>query len=345
VSAATDQAMATEAWEGLSAGFARAGSGAGDIIRTAFVIAGQPVRLRVAGSALARQVLRAFGHLERAPEEEAFGLTIDLWDEDETGIACPDVTMRDSPVRIVAAPNGLVCDRIRDGLTVLDREQRRIIGWRRTAGSIQAAEQSRPLDPLLGCWAVDSRMTAVHGALVARRGAAALLAGKAGAGKSTTALACAVAGYDYLADDRFILARDASGSFVGHSLFATAQVSPSTLERFPQLPRGAATIAEPSEKVLVALADNIDMTCVSEARIQAILVPRVKSGPPAIRPATRSLALLALAPSSLLQHVGGGGAAGFERLAELTGAVPAWELDLGPDLSAIPALVDRILAG
>jgi hypothetical protein len=186
-------------------------------------------------------------------------------------------------------------------------------------------------------------MTVVHGALVARRGAAALLAGKSGAGKSTTALACALAGHDYLADDRFILARGDHMTFVAYSLFATAQVSSSALERFPQLRAGAPTVWEPGEKVVVALGQTSRVTCASEARIQAILLPRVNGGPPAVRPVARSRALLALAPSSLFQLVGGRG--GFERLAQLAGAVPAWQLELGPDLSAIAALVDRVLVG
>ena len=345
MSAVTDQDMASEAGEVLRTGFARASSGAPDSVRAAFVIAGQPVRLHVAGSALACQVLRAFGHLERAPLAGDFGLTIDLWDEGETGVGCPDVAVRESPLRLLAAPNGIVCHQIRDGLAVLDREQRRIIGWRRAASSVPAAEQGRPLDPLLGCWAVDSGMTAAHGALVARRGAGALLAGAAGAGKSTTALACAAAGYDYLSDDRFILARDAGGSFVAHSLYSTAQVLPSTLERFPQLPRAAAMLAQPGAKRIMALADTVGLSCISQARIQAILLPRVQGGRSAVRPASGARALLALAPSSLFQHVGGGGAAGFERLADLAGSVPVWELELGPDLSVIPALVDRVLAG
>ena len=58
----------------------------------------------------------------------------------------------------------------------------------------------------------------VHAALVARNGAGVLLCGDSGAGKSTLALACAVAGWDFISDDGSYLIRNRADLYaVGNS--------------------------------------------------------------------------------------------------------------------------------
>ena len=75
-------------------------------------------------------------------------------------------------------------------------------------------------------------MQIVHGAAVAIEDKAVLLAGKGGSGKSTTALACALAGWIYLGDD-YCAVEPAAGKV--HMVYRTAKVTISTLKMLPSL--------------------------------------------------------------------------------------------------------------
>lgn len=333
---------ALEAREALVNGFAEAISRTDAIVEASFAIGGRQARLRVAGRLLARQLLRAFGHLSTRRQADDPELTIDLWDERATGVSCPRNGAHQ--FHVAAAPEGVVSHRIDGGLAALDRPARRIVGWRRDARALTIFEQTKPVQLLIGSWCVDRGLTIVHGGLVADHGSAALLAGRNGAGKSTTMLACAAAGLAFLADDRFVLERRPDGSFDGHSLFANVAIDPVQLERHPWL-RGDAPIERGlDEKVLVALGEASGTVCARSAPIEKILLPRVSTGAAALAPAGAGQALFALAPASLLHSVGGG-ANGLECMAQLVARVPASTLSLGDDLAAVPALIARTLRG
>ena len=66
---------------------------------------------------------------------------------------------------------------------------------------------------------------------------------------------------------------------------------------------------------------------------------------PRIRPASKGEALLALAPTSLLQIPSPSrGVKGFNNLAQLAEQVPSYHLELGSDVRSIPRLVGEIVA-
>ena len=76
-----------------------------------------------------------------------------------------------------------------------------------------------------------------------------------------------------------------------------------------------------------------------------MLAPRIAGGGEhRILPLSPAAALRALAPSTLLQlHPPDPGA--FASIARLLRTVPAFALELGPDIPAIPAAIDRFLDG
>ena len=94
-------------------------------------------------------------------------------------------------------------------LYLFDRGARRGIVWlpQRQAPKW---ELSRPACPLIQASLFDGPWTAAHGGAVGRNGRVLLLAGKGKAGKTTAALACAEAGWDYAGDD-YILVNSRTG--------------------------------------------------------------------------------------------------------------------------------------
>ncbi|MGH9672946.1 MAG: hypothetical protein ACRD44_07160 [Bryobacteraceae bacterium] len=70
------------------------------------------------------------------------------------------------------------------------------------------------LDAIVYTILTHQRLTAVHAACVARGGAALLLFGAAGAGKTTLSYACLRAGWTFLSDDATYLLHDATGNQV-----------------------------------------------------------------------------------------------------------------------------------
>jgi hypothetical protein len=171
-----------------------------------------------------------------------------------------------------------------------------------------------------------------------------LFAGKGGVGKSTAALACLDAGFDYLGDDYISLEASQGGSFRGHSLYSATWLMADQLVRFPRLiPHSIYPQRPDQEKTLVLLSQVFPRQLSSYAPIRALVLPRVTGNPSAqIRPASRAEALFALAPSSILLRPSSG-ALTLDKLAHLAEQAPCYWLDLGHDLSEAPDLVTELL--
>jgi hypothetical protein len=159
------------------------------------------------------------------------------------------------------------------------------------------------------------------------------------------ALSCLRAGFRYLGDDWIGLDELSGGSLVGHSLYSTARLDPRQLARFPLLADTAVETDDPfDDKWLIPLLDVFPERLESAAEIRALALPRVVDADRSrICPASRSEALLRLAPSSLLMFLSPA-ASGLERMARLVQQVPSYWLELGRDVSTIPARVDELLA-
>ena len=320
--------------------------------------AGRLVRLRVLGPELARCARRPIAHLaERArvsaddTEAERPELTIDLWDESATGLACAgcvahgDLTIQS---RVTASHGGrFVVEERAQIVTAFDRAAGRIVGWVGDASRLTRYELGRPLHSHLLLWHRDRGVGAVHSGLVARDGQGVLFGGPGGSGKSTVSLTCLGAGLDYLADDYVGLEPDGDGGYRGYSLYSSTAVDPAHMRRcFPDLVRHEIPGVLPHEdKSLVLLAELFPRQLPRVAQVRAVALPRVTNGERTmIRPATTFDALLRLAPSSLmaLPHANSG-AGGLDVLTDFVSSVPTFWLDLGRDLSSIPIAVERIL--
>lgn len=299
-----------------------------------FDIAGGVVRLRFAGPAMVEFACRAIAHLEREPAD-APDLTLRLWDSGSSGIPVPPRPPEFDRFRGNGAIEGTAAAGIQaafvggaEALSVFDAGSRSGIHWVRDATAIREYDKPAPLRLLLSWWLETRGATLVHGAAVGTCTGAALLAGAAGAGKSTTALACLTAGLDYLADDYCAVVTTPEP--VVHSVYSSGKAVTANLSLLPGLARLAPRPdSRFEEKSIYYLAEHAPDRIARTRPLRAVLVPRIAGGANTrVEPASPATALAALAPSTLFQ-IAHSGSAAFAELARLVRSVPCYQLLVG----------------
>jgi hypothetical protein len=324
-----------------------ASAGEGSSLETSYRIAGLGVHVRIAGRALAAALLPALVHLRVEDEPHAPDLGVSLWDESVSSGGASWRRPDDGvvPVPLQSSPDGRRFVRSASGgILWLDLDARSLAGSFTSAAAVPPTERAKPLAVMLAPWLRDRGRQILHAAMVVARGAGVLVAGRGGAGKSTVALAAGLAGLGYVGDDLVALEETRRGGFVGHSLYASCFLGRSHLERFPALPSSARGVLDVArDKVVLQLAGALTGGTVRAAPVTILLVPRLTDARAcALRPASALDALRALAPSSLLANPGQGQAE-LDRMERLVRTVPRWWLDLGGEVTDIPALVTRAL--
>ena len=282
-----------------------------------FAVGPVGIRLRIAGEALVERLAPALEPLETARPHDvdivAFegDLPSPPWDATAAG----EHYVAAGGVQVLHGP---------DTLLLLDGDRGAF--WARDAEALPRWETAAPLRTLLR-WALrEHGLHLVHGAAVVGARGAALLAGRSGAGKSTTALAAAEAGLGYVGDD--YCAVELGDPPRVHALYAVGKVDAAGLRRVPGLrvlPGGPT----PDGKELV-----VPRGLTRSAPLVSIVLPRVGRGAP-LAPATSAEALSALATSILL--LPRSTQADLDALGALVRALPAYGLQLGDDPAAILA--------
>jgi len=321
-----------------------------------FILAGATVSMTIAGRHLATLIGKPFRHLSTRDLLEPPHLTIDLWDELATGIACPravrDVEERaekggeaDSVVTVGTAADRYV-GHLRPGIRVwTDRQAAHIVGWVESSARLSIQDRGKPLHFPLLLWHADRGVPVIHAALVASRGQGALLVGKGGTGKTTAALACFLGGLDFLGDDYVGLQRAGGRLFVGHSLYSSVWLTADGESRF----RALIPYAEPPERPdtgvrrLVQVFDVAPDRLKPTAQIRAVVATVLSAeSASSFRPVSKATTLLALAPTSMLR-LPVSGTVHLEWMSQLVGHVPCYELAVGRDVSTLPPLVRTLL--
>jgi hypothetical protein len=314
-----------------------------------FCIAGKNVYLNIIGDSLFYMVEAAFSHLLIPTlSSDSADLNVRLWDTYETGIASP-LDPPDTPCslngHISRSDDGICISHYRQQIyCTLDRNQKSIIGVCKGARHMSLFDQGKPLHALIGIWLADIGMPFLHGGAVVGQGQGILLGGSGGSGKSTTALACLDAGWDYLGDDAIAIEQTAANRFVAHSVYATTTLAPDHMRNFTRLTPYAIPGTNPGEdKDLVVLSRLYPGQLKRSAVIQALVIPTVTNKPVSkIRLIRKIDALMALAPSSVL-YLPNAGASYLNLLGSITQSVPCYGLELGADIAQISEHMSTIL--
>ena len=326
-----------------------------------FQTVGGTVAVRSSNQRLLSLLTRALAHLELETPSPP-NLTIYLWDSASTRMKAPPSPLIWHTRRIGShagsefdargeAP-AFNCGSVRTSFHVwpnmlhaLDMKRNLGVCWIDDAANVPYYETAAPFRKILSWWIGGRDGLFVHGAAVGLDAGGVLLAGDAGSGKSTAALACLDGGLLYAGDDYCaVLTLPAPHVY---SLYSTAKLKGrADLTRFPRL---APLVSNPErleqEKALLFLHPGWQASLTSGFPLRAILIPRVTGTASArLVAASAETALRAMSPSTIRQLPGGGRIA-FREMARLVRALPAYMLEVGPDVSEIPSVIRRLLGG
>ena len=311
------------------------------------IVAGHPVRIRVAGDGWANLIAASMGHLQRKNSTPAKPvLTIDVWDAQATSASLPQLPEPDlsaPPILMKTSEDGrFIGEERRHGMIWLDRTQNQIVGFTRSVSSLNLDERARPFHKMLSAWLEDRGVQFVHSGLVTHGDKGLLFVGNGGAGKSTSSISSLRAGMGYLGDDFIGLGLDGD-RFVGHGLYASCLLNVHHMKRFPDLqPLAHAPNYEYEEKFVLYLTEAFPNCLRQHCTIDALMLPRVVDAEvTTFRPATKAATLLAIAPTSVMLLPRPSRAA-FERLTQLVQNTPSYWLDLGRKVDLIPDAVRKL---
>jgi hypothetical protein len=315
-------------------------------------MAGTTVSLRFASQALRERLAPAFAHLVSSSDGEAPELTVHLWDSASTGAPPPPrptvpedhaqgalYHVNEPPVRAAYLP-GL------EILSMLDSEAGAAWHWVGDAAAQPYWEQACPIRQILFWWLRSRGYLQVHGAAVGTPTAGVLVVGKAGSGKSTVALSSLGSDLLYAADDYVAVTGEPEPRV--QSLYNSGKLEPDHVHGLlPNLlPLLSNADRLESEKAVIYVHRHFPAQTTSGFPLSAVLVPRVRVGQreSAIVETSRAAAFAALAPSTIIQlHTAD--PAVFRALSNLIERVPCYGLELGSDITAIPAVIQDFLAG
>lgn len=329
--------------DGISDGF-EAAAGAAEVHELPLRVAERPVRILFAGRPLREELGRAVEHLaargDAAPE-----LTVHAWDSDrvappplpeaEPGTPRGAILYSSDGRRSVAYQVGL------GQLSAYDRQRGRAWFWCRSSRALPFWEPSAPFRQILHWWLGEHGLLLLHGAAVGREDGGLLLVGRGGSGKSTCALVSLAAGLLYAGDDYLAVAPGAEPRV--HGLYCSGKLEPGHSKLLRHLPApGFEGDAAADEKSIFYLGDGFRPQLSHGFPLRAIVAPVVRGGAPRLERLGPAQALAALAPSTLLQLVPARQET-LSAMAALLERVPAYRLEVGGPVEALPAALERIL--
>jgi hypothetical protein len=323
-------------------------SASGPVVERRYTIAGQHVQMLFAGSDVAATLAPAFSHLVTGNSSTP-DLTIFLSDAASSGtppIALPESGDAPGTWLVHEGPDVHWGRQVGvDGLTVLSSRHRAAWFWAPDVTELPLFERAAPLRILWHWWLPLRSRGLIHAAAVGNGAAGVLLVGRGGSGKSTAALASV--GHDllYAADDYVAASVDPP---MVYSIYNSGKIDTDNARRLPHLEASTEhhSAGHPfdTNKTVVFLAERFGTHLTSSFPLTAIMVPRITNAGPGttLVPARSAEALLALAPSTVLQMPGGGDTY-LSWLTALAGAVPTFRLEMGTDLGGVAETIAAFL--
>ena len=352
-SAATGLLPATEPEQAqffarLQEGFLKASARTGEIVRD-FRLAGTQVRLRFAGEALLPVIVPGLANHPPVGEPGP-ACEVCVWDSESTGVSLAppprpfkDFTRRgniwgfDSPRYRSAYHWG------EGSVNAMDRETRQAFFWVPTHQHVPMWVLASPLRSILHWWMELNGRQLVHAAAVGWGGRGALIPGRSGSGKSSTALACLLAGMDFVSDDYLALAVDPEPR--AYRLYSTAKLDPRSLLLHPELAARCRTFHQPGfDKVVLFLEDGYAEQLQESLPINLALRPWISGAPETALGKAEPLEIESALACETLGHLPHSGAATVEFLNRFAREVPRSAIFLGTERACIPPVIQQALA-
>ncbi len=219
-------------------------------------------------------------------------------------------------------------------LHLFDRKSKRAVIWL-AADAAPDWFANLPALPIMYALSIDTPWTALHAAAVGRSDRILLLAGEGRVGKTTAAVACARAGWDYAGDD-YVYANTSNGQV--EPLYCSARLRGDMASAFPDLiDEGArATCSDGELRYELRLPAQLGQARVKGGSLAAILLPRRRGAAfPTFSPARRFDAVSALYTSMTLVQFGWPEIV-IKKITATIGLAPVFFVDTGQSPDAIP---------
>jgi len=225
-------------------------------------------------------------------------------------------------------------------LSMWDRQSQRGLFWIRELALLPSWEQSAPLIHLFHWISADHGSALVHAAAVGCDGKGLLIIGPGGTGKSTSAIACLDAGWQYVSDDYTLISNTPVPKAI--NLYGAGKLSPSSVDYFPSLQRAVVAIRAEDDKTIFDFAAEFPHQIVNSLELVGVVFPHLGATPqPAVRIAS-IVAAQALVPSTAFQlrairpeTIGTIGA--------ILRSLPCFSVELGTDRHEAPRQLKQIL--
>ncbi len=317
------------------------------IIERHFALAGSVLSLKFAGDALARCFIPALAHLE-VPWTSCPDAVFHIWDSELTG-----TDMVPPPCsRGYFTSRGDIWTmgsrRFKSAylwseyaLNLFDTITATGVYWTQAAEPLPYWAKASPLRCLFHWWAETRGCQLVHAAAVGREGRAALITGKGGLGKSTTALACLETGLDYVGDDYVLVQLDPVPRV--HSLYCTAKLNWDQMSRFPRLTDLATGHGSGSEKAVMYLYPERQGQIARSLALHAILTPRISHQPQTELGSISAIDMQRAIAATTMSQLPRAGDHTYQFINRLVARLPAFRLIVGINLDSIAESVVQLL--
>jgi hypothetical protein len=323
----------------LSSAFEKAARTVGEIDHS-YLIAGNSLLLRFAGTALIEVITPALEHLQ-IPSPRSNSLTVGLFDSFSTGIHLKDLPeskwenwFHEDDSMQVFFQKSLNC------LYYRDKQKNQAFFWTMDSGQLPSYIRSWPLVPLFHWWLAELGFYVVHAASVGNENGAILLTGNSGSGKSTTAFVCLNSSLQHISDDRCLVSLEPQPRV--YSLFNSAKVDVKMIRLMPTIPY---QMGNPlGEREIQFFLHRIcpEKICRNSLLRAIVSVKVTPNQTTLLKRASASDSLIALAPSTILRLPGARNDS-FHKLAKIVRKVPAYRLHSGTDPEQIPSVLSGLL--
>jgi len=311
-----------------------------------YSIAGKNICIYFYGEKIAHVFSLALAHQQEATSPHN-DLTIHTWDSMPTKkvITAPwdDIEFKKDQAHTDPAFFGVYVGG-EESLNFYSPETKTGYFWTHDASRVPDWSLGAPFRTILHWFFTEQNVHLIHGAVVGHDDTSVLLTARSGSGKSTTSLACLLSGMEYLADDYVAITTSTTNkSPIAHSLYQTAKMTREGTKIFPELENiiWHKKYGE-GEKAVVFLSEHFPNQVKNFSPLSAIFIPRIIGGETTIIPASKIEAMLAIAPTTLLQlplaetnKVGA-----FRDILE---EIPCYFINLGSDIRAIPEVIKNFI--
>jgi hypothetical protein len=313
-------------------------------VRKFYRLAGFTISLSFAGDTLVDFLTPALEHVEIGDGEKA-DLTICIWDGASTPIPPLEFPWPNNSFAMHGNVIGYNSDRIHtvfdswmNILQAFDKKRDLALYWIKDRQKTPWWVGTSPLLFILHWWMRTRGHQLTHAAVVGYPQGGVLIAGKSGAGKSTTALSCMRAGMKYVSEDYCLLSD--LPDIRAYSLYNSAKIKEETLRLFPEFCKYIENSERPKEDKAFFFhqkfqPENILTSCPLKALITLQIEEAKDSWLEPIWPID---AMAALSGTTLWQLTHTGPAV-FQHLKRVAENLPCYKLHLGSDLMQAPKLL------